>query len=97
MGEKRSKKRKLSWKMKNMFKPPKCEFNDHIKKCKNEVEFIFKVKVFHPDSGRTSWQTWNFCKAHYIMFLEMNGHGWESWYRPRKGYQKPSSPVIDFK
>jgi len=76
----------------------KCTFGygDYGKnRCKNDSEEIFRVQVFHPISGRTSWQTWYFCQEHFAQFLQMQGKDWVCVYNPK--LNRPDSPVIDFK
>jgi hypothetical protein len=41
--------------------------------CKKEIFKIFKVQVFHPNSGRKTWQTWKHCKEHFIQFIKFQG------------------------
>ena len=61
--------------------------------CPEPIYRIFKVKVFHPNSGRKTWQTWRFCKSHFEAFIACQGKGWITWYRDGR----PECPVIDYK
>lgn len=79
-----------------MSKKPKKHYcntqeGNQPKKCKNEVYLEFKVKVFHPISGRTSWQTWKLCKKHFDEFHSYQGQGWGTIYK-----KKGISPVIGY-
>ncbi len=62
-------------------------------KCENEYYITLKVKIFHPDTLRISWQTWRFCREHFFKFIEDNGKGWFSIYRNGKS----KCPVVGFK
>jgi hypothetical protein len=60
--------------------------------CKKPIYRLFKVKVFHPNSGRKSWQTWRFCYDHFNKFVKTNGEGWFCHYRK----EDLEAPVIEF-
>lgn len=60
--------------------------------CRKSIYRLFRVKVFHPNSGRKTWQTWRFCLEHFNKFLETNGEGWSCHYRKEDLYD----PVIGF-
>lgn len=62
--------------------------------CKEPYFISIKVRVFHPNSNRRTWQTWKFCKKHFSKFLEEEGQG---WYWKYNDESKPTCPVIDFK
>ena len=63
------------------------------KKCKN-IDYItnLKVNVIHSNSGRKTWQTWKICKKHFLLFMSVEGKGWEVYYK-----NKASAFVMGYK
>jgi hypothetical protein len=50
--------------------------------CKEPAYIQLKVRVFHVASGIRRWQTWPFCKSHYLEFIGAKGEGYS--YRKKK-------------
>lgn len=71
-----------------MRKSQKCTYLG----CKKPYFKEIRVRVFHPESNRKTWQTWYHCKEHFKLFLETKGKGWFTDY---KGKQ-PEAPVIGY-
>lgn len=59
-----------------------------VKRCKATVFVLFKVKVFHPNSGRETWQTWHLCEEHAKEFQERKGEGYFTHYH-KTGEEAP--------
>lgn len=63
------------------------------KKCNKPFFMKLRVKVFHPNSLRHSWQTWYMCKSCYNKFKETNGKEWGCSYR---NDVKPFAPLVEY-
>ena len=61
-------------------------------KCKEPYYITIKVKLFHPESNRKSYQKWNFCKKHFKEFMISKGKNWYCWYNNKETL----SPVISY-
>ena len=68
--------------------------NFSYKKCDKAHFATARVRIFHPDTNRRTWQTWYFCKEHFNKFKKDNGEGWGCMYRNEK---RPFSPVMEYK
>ncbi|MGV9141368.1 MAG: hypothetical protein ACOC1X_00355 [Promethearchaeota archaeon] len=77
------------------FRERKCTvLTEKSKRCNKVVYGVLKVRVFHPNSHRRTWQTWYMCQEHFNSFIEDKGQDWGCRYRDKN---KPFCPVIDYK
>ncbi len=71
---------------------PKCIVKNNIdkKSCNYEVVAKLKVRLYHPDSDKTSTQIWYLCEKHLHLFISTEGKGWYRWYKKKESI----APVI---
>ena len=73
----------------------KCFIRHDGKICKEPIFITIKVKVYHPTTKRTTWQTWDLCESHFADFFQKKGDGYCVVYPGKK--EKGECPVIGFR